>query len=146
MVDSHYLGYKLSWKDSVLDVVDNFIHRVFQRTVITFRNQSYHLYHQLHHQKQPKLAPLGNQLYLLNRLSYRPLPDIFGNGRKFPKNCGDVSPVSHPFRRACILIELQGVLGLHEFHQHNFSKGSLFIWLARIQLARPFLWPKIRAS
>ena len=33
MVDSHYLGYELSWEDSVLDVVDNFIHRVFQRTV-----------------------------------------------------------------------------------------------------------------
>ena len=45
-------------------------------------------------------APKGNQLYLLNRLSYRPLPYIFGNGRKFPKSCGDVSPVSHPFRRA----------------------------------------------
>ena len=35
MVDSHYLGYELSWEDSVLDVVDNFIHRVFQRTVLT---------------------------------------------------------------------------------------------------------------
>ena len=34
MVDSHYLGYELSWEDSLLDVVDNFIHRVFQRTVI----------------------------------------------------------------------------------------------------------------
>ena len=34
MVDSHYLGYELSWEDSVLDVVDNFIHRVFQRTVL----------------------------------------------------------------------------------------------------------------
>ena len=33
MVDSHYLGYELSWENSVLDVVDNFIHRVFQRTV-----------------------------------------------------------------------------------------------------------------
>ena len=35
MVDSHYLGYELSWEDSVLDVVDNFIHRVFQRTVVS---------------------------------------------------------------------------------------------------------------
>ena len=33
MVDSHYLGYELSWEDSVLDVVDNFIHRIFQRAV-----------------------------------------------------------------------------------------------------------------
>ena len=33
MVDSYYLGYELSWEDSLLDVVDNFIHRVFQRTV-----------------------------------------------------------------------------------------------------------------
>ena len=38
MVDSHYLGYELSWEDSVLDVVDNFIHRVFQRTVENFVN------------------------------------------------------------------------------------------------------------
>ena len=37
MVDSHYLGYELSWEDSVLDVVDNFIHRVFQRTVTLHR-------------------------------------------------------------------------------------------------------------
>ena len=35
MVDSHYLGYELFCEDSVLDVVDNFIHRVFQRTVHT---------------------------------------------------------------------------------------------------------------
>ena len=26
---------------------------------------------------------------------------------------------------------VQGVLGLHEFHQLDFSKGSIFIWLAR---------------
>ena len=34
-------------------------------------------------------------------------------------------------------MEVQGILGLHEFHQHefhqhDFSKGSIFIWLARI--------------
>ena len=48
-----------------------------------------------------KWAPKGNQLYLLNHLSYRPLPYSFGNGRKFPNNCGDVSPLSPLFRRAC---------------------------------------------
>ena len=33
MVDSHYLGYELSWEDSLLDGVDNFIHMVLQHTV-----------------------------------------------------------------------------------------------------------------
>ena len=33
MVDSHYLGYELSWEDRLLDGVDNFIHRVFQHAV-----------------------------------------------------------------------------------------------------------------
>ena len=33
MVDSHYLGYELSWEDSLLDGVDNFIDMVFQHTV-----------------------------------------------------------------------------------------------------------------
>ena len=34
MVDSHYLGYQLSWEDSLLDVVDNFIQMVFEHAVI----------------------------------------------------------------------------------------------------------------
>ena len=33
MVDSHYLGYELSWEDSLLDGVDNFIHMVPQHAV-----------------------------------------------------------------------------------------------------------------
>ena len=33
MIDCDHIGYEVSWEDSLLDVVDNFIHRVFQRTV-----------------------------------------------------------------------------------------------------------------
>ena len=33
MVDSHYLGYELSWEDSLLDVVDSYIHMVSQHAV-----------------------------------------------------------------------------------------------------------------
>ena len=36
MVDSHYLGFELSWEDSLLDVVDNFIHMVFHHEVAVF--------------------------------------------------------------------------------------------------------------
>ena len=32
-IDCDHIGYEVSWEDSLLDVVDNFIHRVFQRTV-----------------------------------------------------------------------------------------------------------------
>ena len=39
----------------------------------------------------------------MNRLSYRPLPYSFRNGRKFPNNCGDVSQLSPLFRRACTI-------------------------------------------
>ena len=48
----------------------------------------------------PNRVQIGNWLCLLNRLSYRPLSYIFGNGRWSPKSCGDMSPVYHPFRRA----------------------------------------------
>ena len=34
MVDSYYLGYELSWEDSLFDVVDNFIQIVFQHAVL----------------------------------------------------------------------------------------------------------------
>ena len=40
MVDSHYIGYELSWQDSLLDVVDNLIHRVFQRTVLCVKDMN----------------------------------------------------------------------------------------------------------
>ena len=33
-IDCDHIGYEVSWEDSLLDVVDNFIHRVFQRTVM----------------------------------------------------------------------------------------------------------------
>ena len=32
-IDCDHIGYEVSWEDSLLDVVDNFIHRVFQQTV-----------------------------------------------------------------------------------------------------------------
>ena len=32
-IDCDHIGYEVSWEDSLLDVVDNFIHSVFQRTV-----------------------------------------------------------------------------------------------------------------
>ena len=35
-IDCDHIGYEVSWEDSLLDVVDNFIHRVFQRTVILY--------------------------------------------------------------------------------------------------------------
>ena len=34
-IDCDHIGYEVSWEDSLLDVVDNFIHRVFQRTVVS---------------------------------------------------------------------------------------------------------------
>ena len=38
-IDCDHIGYEVSWEDSLLDVVDNFIHRVFQRTVLSDHNQ-----------------------------------------------------------------------------------------------------------
>ena len=35
-IDCDHIGYEVSWEDSLLDVVDNFIHMVFQRTVNTY--------------------------------------------------------------------------------------------------------------
>ena len=33
-IDCDHIGYEVSWEDSLLNVVNNFIHRVFQRTVV----------------------------------------------------------------------------------------------------------------
>ena len=33
-IDCDHIGYEVSWEDSLLDVVDNFIHMVFKRTVM----------------------------------------------------------------------------------------------------------------
>ena len=32
-IDCDHIGYEVSWEDSLLDVVNNFIDMVFQRTV-----------------------------------------------------------------------------------------------------------------
>ena len=37
-IDCDHIGYEVSWEDSLLDVVDNFIHWVFQRTVMNLLN------------------------------------------------------------------------------------------------------------
>ena len=39
-INCDHIGYEVSWEDSLLDVVDNFIHRVFQQTVMVhFKHQ-----------------------------------------------------------------------------------------------------------
>ena len=38
-IDCDHIGYEVSWEDSLLNVVDNFIHSVFQRTVNRYCTQ-----------------------------------------------------------------------------------------------------------